>query len=354
MFTLKNIFWVTLVILNLTFITVVSYTRLKPAPEVNSHNVGETPVNSGYYDSTDRRYASPTSGDSLKPKETDHSSEKSMRFISGTGQAPKNTGMVTAPATKPNTPKNTHLNQSSNRISPGTIEIAAAAKTKILNTQEGKSLSSTHLKDRRKLEEKYKVDTYYDGNLVRTEESDIDGNIQITVKEAMDTHDLGKLPDDDARYMEALNQLDIQDQEPELLRGDIGTAVSKPISEFSSNGNAIDYFNKVDVSTKSNQPQLSNNLTLAKQIENTVSGIDTSNPKRGDKTDELFFRSLETESEIRTNEMRTIQVTHGDTLWDIAERAYGNGFEYEKIFEANPQLSDPDSINVGDTLRVPI
>jgi hypothetical protein len=353
MFTLKNIFWVTLVILNLTFITVVSYTRLKPTPEVNSRNVEGMPINSRYYDSTDRRYASPAPSDQLKPKETDHSSEKSMRFISGTNEASKNTGMATTPATKANIPKKTQLNRGSNPISPNTIEITAAAKTKILKTQDGKSLSSTHLKNRRKLEEKYKVDTYYDGNLVRTEESDIDGNIQVTVKEAMDTHGLGKLPDDDALYMEALNQLGIQGQESEPSKGDIATAVSKPISEFSDNS-AVDYFNKVDVSGQHRRQQPRNHLTLAKQIENTVSGIDTSNPKRGDKTDDLFFRSLETESKVRTNEMRTIQVAHGDTLWDIAERAYGNGFEYEKIFEANPQLSDPDRINVGDTLRVPI
>ncbi len=47
-------------------------------------------------------------------------------------------------------------------------------------------------------------------------------------------------------------------------------------------------------------------------------------------------------------------VESGDTLWAIAEKAYGNGSKYEAIFEANrPMLSHPDKIYPGQVLRIP-
>lgn len=47
-------------------------------------------------------------------------------------------------------------------------------------------------------------------------------------------------------------------------------------------------------------------------------------------------------------------VEKGDTLWKIAERAYGNGSKYPAIFEANkPMLSHPDKIYPGQVLRIP-
>jgi hypothetical protein len=51
------------------------------------------------------------------------------------------------------------------------------------------------------------------------------------------------------------------------------------------------------------------------------------------------------------------QISHGrkgDTLWAIAEKAYGNGAKYEVIFEANrPMLTHPDKIYPGQVLRIP-
>ena len=51
-----------------------------------------------------------------------------------------------------------------------------------------------------------------------------------------------------------------------------------------------------------------------------------------------------------------ITVEKGDTLWAIAERAYGKGKgnEYQGIFEANkPMLTHPDKIYPGQVLRIP-
>lgn len=52
--------------------------------------------------------------------------------------------------------------------------------------------------------------------------------------------------------------------------------------------------------------------------------------------------------------VRTYTVVSGDTLWKIAERMYGNGSHYMKIFEANSELlEDPDRIFPGQKLVIP-
>lgn len=48
----------------------------------------------------------------------------------------------------------------------------------------------------------------------------------------------------------------------------------------------------------------------------------------------------------------TVQV--GDTLWKIAQQAFGDGSKYMKIFEANSDLlKDPDHIYPGQELKIP-
>ena len=48
------------------------------------------------------------------------------------------------------------------------------------------------------------------------------------------------------------------------------------------------------------------------------------------------------------------EVIKGESLWKIAERYYGDGSLYPKIFEANRELlKDPDKIKIGQRLRIP-
>ncbi len=52
---------------------------------------------------------------------------------------------------------------------------------------------------------------------------------------------------------------------------------------------------------------------------------------------------------------RDVLVKNGDTIWDIAEAAYGNTLPatLDRIFEANPELGNPRKLAVGGTLFLP-
>lgn len=67
----------------------------------------------------------------------------------------------------------------------------------------------------------------------------------------------------------------------------------------------------------------------------------------GKVEEEITVSASEPEASFHT-------VEKGDTLWKVAEKAYGNGSKYQAIFEANkPMLSDPDKIYPGQVLRIP-
>ncbi len=47
-------------------------------------------------------------------------------------------------------------------------------------------------------------------------------------------------------------------------------------------------------------------------------------------------------------------IEKGDTLWEIAEKAYGNGAKYTKIVEVNREvIKDADKIFPGQKIRIP-
>jgi nucleoid-associated protein YgaU len=48
----------------------------------------------------------------------------------------------------------------------------------------------------------------------------------------------------------------------------------------------------------------------------------------------------------------TYVVKHGDTLYGIARKAYGDGKQWQRIADANPGLS-PQALKVGQTINVP-
>jgi nucleoid-associated protein YgaU len=75
-----------------------------------------------------------------------------------------------------------------------------------------------------------------------------------------------------------------------------------------------------------------------------------------------YFRNLDTQNTlpepgmIEEKEIGTTggnyTIQKGDTLWKIAERQYGDGFQWTKIAQAN-NLEDPSALEEGQTLVVP-
>jgi len=106
----------------------------------------------------------------------------------------------------------------------------------------------------------------------------------------------------------------------------------------------IDVYNKVNVQDVSGADTLSQ---LSKQISSVIAeGVNK------DKATN-YTQSLKSEVTVRTNEMRIIRVKKGDTLGKIAKRAYGNVMEYKRIYTANPEVTRPDRIYIGQKLRIP-
>ena len=436
MLTLKKVFWVTLVLLNITFILAVSYSRFKPVPEPPTYNkwgsqaankntsddpanwrfatvnttnspdlelsktsspepltlVSETADNNAFQvtgvvkaESIDNTLASNSETQDIKPYEAT-SGAPNVTSSGAPNDTPSDTADISkleaAEYSRPNTSDSAATEISDNSISSNiedalkadssanrkeltpntfnadTVEIPAANKTgshvaESTDTDTGKPLnkksSAAEKTSVQNQEANYKVDTYYDGNLVRTEETDNNGNLQVTVKETMDG--LGEVSTDDANYIEALEELSNPKLKPEAPT----KKTNATYQAKNKHNNSVDYFNKVDVSEKrTSRP--SDNMTLAAQIEATIASEETptANDSTSNKEEDNYFRTLGNESDERTNEMRTIKIVRGDTLWSISQRAYGTGFDYKKIFNANPYLSNPDKIEVGDTLRVPI
>jgi LysM repeat protein len=55
-----------------------------------------------------------------------------------------------------------------------------------------------------------------------------------------------------------------------------------------------------------------------------------------------------------STEFQSYTVQKGDTLWKIANRFYGSGTEWRKVFEANRDtLSNPDKLKAGAKIRIP-
>jgi len=55
-----------------------------------------------------------------------------------------------------------------------------------------------------------------------------------------------------------------------------------------------------------------------------------------------------------TNDTEYYEIKKGDTLWAIAEKHYGNGTEYKRIFAENREvIKDPDLIFPGQKIRIP-
>lgn len=64
-------------------------------------------------------------------------------------------------------------------------------------------------------------------------------------------------------------------------------------------------------------------------------------------------KNIEPQPETQLDEERNYTIVKGDNLWNIAKRFYGNGSEYMKIVNANPQIKNPNLIYPGQKITIP-
>jgi LysM repeat protein len=167
--------------------------------------------------------------------------------------------------------------------------------------------------------------------------------------------------EEDINYIQALReQFRNREQRTEKLSDEqLAKLVDHKLEDLVDKRKREDTHNKVYVVSTRESDQASDDideLAFQKKVEALVlSSLKKLADEQSVSTpSKQYLQSLEKEAETRINEMRTIVVQSGDSLSVIAQRAYGDGLLYMKIFEANPHLgSNPDLIHVGQVLRVP-
>ena len=111
----------------------------------------------------------------------------------------------------------------------------------------------------------------------------------------------------------------------------------------------VDVYNKVNVQNAKGTDSLSQlSAQISNEIENAAGSTTTTNEE-----DKKYSSDIKKEVVFRKKEMRIIIVRKGDTLGKLAKRAYGNVMEYKRIYKANPEITRPDRIYIGQKIRIP-
>ena len=126
------------------------------------------------------------------------------------------------------------------------------------------------------------------------------------------------------------------------------------INEDTHIGNSkkqVDVYNKVNVQNTKGTDSLSQlSALITNEIEDAKVSSTTTTTNEEDKE---YSTDIKKEVVFREKEMRIIIVKKGDTLGKLAKRAYGNVMEYKRIYKANPEITRPDRIYIGQKIRIP-
>jgi len=166
---------------------------------------------------------------------------------------------------------------------------------------------------------------------------------QMKQKKSTDTSTNSVASKKDALLIDELSNSEVDSVSADLIK-DLENADISEDTKIDNSKKQIDVYNKVSVQEISASDTLSQ---LSQQISSVIA--EDSNKEKTT----TYAKSLKSEVTVRTNEMRIIVVKKGDTLGKIAKRAYGNAMEFKKIYQANPEVTRPDRIYIGQKLRIP-
>jgi len=114
----------------------------------------------------------------------------------------------------------------------------------------------------------------------------------------------------------------------------------------------VDVYNKITVNDAQGTDSLSQlSAQISSEIEDATISSTTITTNEEDKE---YSTEIKKEVVAREKEMRIIVVRKGDTLGKIAKRAYGNVMEFKRIYKANPEITRPDRIYIGQKIRIPL
>jgi LysM repeat protein len=147
----------------------------------------------------------------------------------------------------------------------------------------------------------------------------------------------------DAVLIDKLSQSDVDSVSTNLVKELENVSLSEN-TKVDNDKKQVDVYNKVNLQDISGEDTLS-------QLSDEINAV--TEEKVNTDTADTYTSSLKKEINVRQDEMRIIVVRKGDTLGKIAKRAYGNVMDYEKIYRANPEVTRPDRIYIGQKLRIP-
>lgn len=152
---------------------------------------------------------------------------------------------------------------------------------------------------------------------------------------------------------ELLNSLSTTDVDS--ISGDLEEALENTnISEdthIDNSAKQVDVYNKVNVQNVKGTDSLSQlSEQITQEIEDAKVSSTTTTTNEEDKE---YSTDIKKEVVFREKEMRIIIVRKGDTLGKLAKRAYGNVMEFRRIYQANPEITRPDRIYIGQKIRIP-
>ena len=166
---------------------------------------------------------------------------------------------------------------------------------------------------------------------------------QMNQQKSTDTSTASTAVKEDVALINELSDSEVDSVSLNLIKELENIDISES-TKVDSSAKQVDVYNKVNVQNVSGADTLS-------QLSDEINSV----MNEGISKDKIagYTNSLKSEVDVRKNEMRIIVVRKGDTLGKIAKRAYGNVMDYKRIYRANPEVTRPDRIYIGQKLRIP-